>query len=268
MIVLTGHGDREIDFEATRAGAADFLVKGEVSPALLERTIRYAIRSREDLQALRATQEGLRRLNDEFERRVSERTAELKRTISELAEEQDRIAWLANVNRAVLDATVDGIHLVDRAGTTLVANSAFERLATEVLGFMSSESLGEYHGNIADLTTDPVEYRELAATITADAEHVGVDEFELARSRRSFQRYTAPVRDTRNALVGRIFVLHEITAEREAARLRAELIATVSHELRTPLTSILGATEFLAAVSWTWPRASITWSWCTTPANG
>ena len=45
VILLTGHDDRELDVRALQAGAADFLVKGEVSAALLERTIRYAIRA-------------------------------------------------------------------------------------------------------------------------------------------------------------------------------------------------------------------------------
>ncbi len=56
VIVMTGQGDREVDVEAARAGAADYLVKGEVTPALLERTIRYALRSRNDLRALRDSQ--------------------------------------------------------------------------------------------------------------------------------------------------------------------------------------------------------------------
>jgi signal transduction histidine kinase len=60
VIVLTGQGDRAVDLEAARAGAADYLVKSEVSPALLERTIRYAMRSRADLRALRESEAGLR----------------------------------------------------------------------------------------------------------------------------------------------------------------------------------------------------------------
>jgi putative two-component system response regulator len=52
IILLTGQGDRHVDVEAQRAGAADYLVKGEVSPALLERTIRFAIRTHAALQEL------------------------------------------------------------------------------------------------------------------------------------------------------------------------------------------------------------------------
>ena len=60
MIVLTGQGDHEVDIEAARAGASDYLVKGEISPTLLERTIRYAIRSHADMRALRESEAMLR----------------------------------------------------------------------------------------------------------------------------------------------------------------------------------------------------------------
>jgi signal transduction histidine kinase/DNA-binding response OmpR family regulator len=43
MILLTGQGDYDVDLEAMRAGATDFLLKDETSPARLERTIRYAV---------------------------------------------------------------------------------------------------------------------------------------------------------------------------------------------------------------------------------
>ncbi len=43
MILMTGQGDREVDLEAMRAGASDYLVKGEIDAPLLDRSIRYAI---------------------------------------------------------------------------------------------------------------------------------------------------------------------------------------------------------------------------------
>ncbi len=46
MILLTGRGDRTIDLEAMRAGAADYLLKGEIDAPTLERSIRYAFARR------------------------------------------------------------------------------------------------------------------------------------------------------------------------------------------------------------------------------
>ena len=43
IIMLTGQGDRTVDMEAMKAGAADYLNKSEVDPYALERAIRYAI---------------------------------------------------------------------------------------------------------------------------------------------------------------------------------------------------------------------------------
>ena len=43
VIILTGQSDYEIDLEATALGVTDYLVKQELDPAGLERSIRYAI---------------------------------------------------------------------------------------------------------------------------------------------------------------------------------------------------------------------------------
>jgi PAS domain S-box-containing protein len=43
VIMLTGKGDYNIDREAMQAGAYDYLVKGEITADLLERSIRYAV---------------------------------------------------------------------------------------------------------------------------------------------------------------------------------------------------------------------------------
>ena len=43
IILLTGQGEREIDLEAMKAGAADYLIKGRLDAGLLERSIRYAV---------------------------------------------------------------------------------------------------------------------------------------------------------------------------------------------------------------------------------
>lgn len=43
MILLTGQGEAEVDIAAMRAGAADFLIKGDITAQSLERAIRYSL---------------------------------------------------------------------------------------------------------------------------------------------------------------------------------------------------------------------------------
>ncbi len=71
IILLTGQGDYSIDIEAMKSGAADYLVKDEMSPALLERTIRYAIESKQ-------AHAQIVRYHDQLEDLVKERTAQLE----------------------------------------------------------------------------------------------------------------------------------------------------------------------------------------------
>lgn len=57
IILMTGQGDREIDIEATRVGAADYLLKGQTDAALLERAIRYSIQHKQSEAARRQLRE-------------------------------------------------------------------------------------------------------------------------------------------------------------------------------------------------------------------
>jgi PAS domain S-box-containing protein len=57
VILLTGCGDYRTDMAAMQAGAADFLVKDELSPAVLERSIRYATERDRTARVIRLMQE-------------------------------------------------------------------------------------------------------------------------------------------------------------------------------------------------------------------
>ena len=53
IILLTGQGDHEIDVEAMKAGAADYLEKSQLGAPMLERSIRYAIERKRAEQKIR-----------------------------------------------------------------------------------------------------------------------------------------------------------------------------------------------------------------------
>ncbi len=84
IILLTGQGDRDLALEALEAGAADYLVKGDINAVMLERSIRYALQQKR--HAL------------ELEEKVTERTAALEEANRALRDSEKRI-------RALLDTT-------------------------------------------------------------------------------------------------------------------------------------------------------------------
>ena len=81
IIVLTGFGDRDLDARALEAGAVDFLSKEELTAALLDRSIRYAVRQWQILQSLRAAEGRARQLSIDL---LSVQESERKRIAGEL----------------------------------------------------------------------------------------------------------------------------------------------------------------------------------------
>ena len=107
MILLTGQGDHEVDLEAMKAGAADFLVKGQIEASLLERSIRYAIERAQTLKALRASEARNRTLLAETERRLKEQIAlrEAGAAISSALDLETVLTQIAEQMAKVVDAT-------------------------------------------------------------------------------------------------------------------------------------------------------------------
>ncbi|HEX2981373.1 MAG TPA: HD domain-containing phosphohydrolase [Anaerolineaceae bacterium] len=64
IILLTGQGGYNIDVQAMKAGAADYLVKSEITPMLLERSIRYALERKRAEENLRSTEHKLRLITE------------------------------------------------------------------------------------------------------------------------------------------------------------------------------------------------------------
>ncbi|MDX1946140.1 MAG: response regulator [Pirellulaceae bacterium] len=94
IIMLTGQREREVDLLAMQAGATDFLVKDQLNGEQLERAIRYSRQQKRH-------EEAIRRVNQQLEERVSERTAELARVNDSL---QAEIAERKRIEAALLEA--------------------------------------------------------------------------------------------------------------------------------------------------------------------
>ena len=162
----------------------------------------------------------------------------------ELAEQNVDLERLANVLRAVLDSTVDGILLSDADGNVQLANRPVVKL-TRDFGMTFDGPVVDRLLSVADRMADPVKYRNAMERLRENPNDSTFDEFEDALTGRVFQGFTAPVRDDRGGSLGRIWTLREVTKERELDRLKDDFVATVSHELRTPLTSMMGFLEMI-----------------------
>jgi diguanylate cyclase (GGDEF)-like protein len=106
IIFLTGQDDRELDMKAMQAGAADYLVKGKVTAALLERSIRYAIQRQQLLMEMHR-----RSLIDDLTGLLN------RRGFEEQATRQLRLAGRRGIGIALLYADIDNFKQInDRWG--------------------------------------------------------------------------------------------------------------------------------------------------------
>ena len=174
----------------------------------------------------------------------NEMSRSLQRHQDDLAEQNLDLERLANVLRAVLDSTIDGILLSDAEGNMQLANRPLVRLTRE-MGMSYEGTVVDRLLSVEHRVRDKEAYRKTMEGLRDKADASTFDEFEDSVTGRVYQGYTSPVLDDRGGFVGRLWTLRDVTEQRELDRLKDEFVATVSHELRTPLTSMMGFLEMI-----------------------
>jgi two-component system sensor histidine kinase/response regulator len=161
-----------------------------------------------------------------------------------LAEQNVDLERLANVLRAVLDSTIDGILLSDAEGNMQLANRPLVRLTRE-MGMSYEGTVVDRLLSVEHRVRDKEAYHAAMERLRDNPDESTFDEFEDSVTGRVFQGFTSPVLDDRGGFIGRLWTLRDVTEQRELDRLKDEFVATVSHELRTPLTSMMGFLEMI-----------------------
>jgi PAS domain S-box-containing protein len=167
-------------------------------------------------------------------------------------EQNHILATLNHRMESVLNATNDGIAMLDRGDRFTLVNRRF----CELLGARADQLLHQTAGQALEEmpeagTTEARELFHKVIEITRQGADgvVGVSEHTVelrVPERRFVQVYTAPVlTDEEGEWVGRILALRDVTRENELDQMKTDFISVVSHELRTPLTSIRGYTDLL-----------------------
>ena len=161
--------------------------------------------------------------------------------LRESASQQSRLrARLEALTASMSDALV----AVDADGRVITFNPAAERLVgrsvDDVLDLPLAEVLrGRGPGDVVPAVAlgDPDSEQALSAQVLLQGP--GGRYIPIAAT-------AAPVRDSDGHVLGRVFVLRDVTREAELERMKAEFLSNVSHELRTPLTPIKGYADILA----------------------
>ena len=178
-------------------------------------------------------------------RTFDEMTTSLSSQSSQLRDAAGVQARLRARLEALTSSMSDGLVAVNPDGKIVTFNPAAQRLVgrdiTEVLGLPLEQVL---------VGRAPNEQSPAEALGEYDSEETRAVQVLLERNDGRFVPTSitaAPVHDIAGGVIlGRVFVLRDVTREVEVERMKSEFLSNVSHELRTPLTPIKGYAEVLA----------------------
>ena len=250
VIFLSGLNDLDAKMRAFRCGGVDFLSKPfDLEEILIRvqthlRIVRVEHLKRE-IEVRKAAEAEVRRLNDELEVRVRQRTQELI-TVND---------QLRKFHRSIEHSPVSVV-ITDRKGTIEYVNPKF----TEATGYTVEDVMGKNPRMLNARKQPPEFYRNLWKTIEAGDIWQG----EFCNKKKTGELYwesaaISPIRNDQGEITHYVAVKEDITGrkrtaeEMSKARETAEIankaksvfLANMSHEIRTPLNAILGYTQIL-----------------------
>ena len=190
---------------------------------------------------------------------LEEQNSYIEELNSQLEDENIRYLQQREILQALVDSLGAGTVMTDLEGRILFINEAWKELFNYLdfkEEYYSKDSF--YINNDASFGTE-IFFKNTVAGIENNDElfdtlinltqdiykKYSIDMEQKQPVKRFLNLYSNPCVSETGNIFGRVFVVRDISHQKEIDKMKTELISTVSHELRTPMSSILGFSELL-----------------------
>jgi signal transduction histidine kinase len=178
----------------------------------------------------------LRRINEQLDQRVMERTRDLADALSREHAEASR-------QQAILTSIADGVIVFSPEGRAELVNPAIAAMLSRQPGALVDQPAVDVLEGIR-----PADRDTILAIIRREGPPRATLKVEAGGGSRILSVSLANVvsaEDLTNA--GTVAVFRDITREAELDRMKSDFVSMVSHELRTPMTAIKGYVDLMSA---------------------
>jgi PAS domain S-box-containing protein len=212
IIILTGKGNQDIDMEAMRSGAADYLVKDKIDANSLERAIRYSLQQARSLQTIKE--------NEIKYRNVFEKTKD--------------VIYITKKSGKFIDINDSATPLFGYTKEEFMNMNASELYANPADREKFEELIAQ-NGTVKDFEVELVNVnKEKLYCLLSAGIHTALDENE--------ELYIGIIHDLTRRRKAEIEMMNF-----EKFAVTGRLARTIAHEVRNPLTNIHLAVEQLRA---------------------
>ncbi len=189
-----------------------------------------------DITRRKMTERALRESHDDLEKKIAERTIELRSANAELAEEVEE-RRRAEKELLRLATAVEGVSevilITDDGGSIQYANQAFENIT----GYSRREALGMDAWGLESGHNGDI--REIRAVLSSGKSWSG----QLVGHKKDGVRFDelvtiSPIMDASGKIINLVMVKRDMTSESLLHKVREYFTLITAHELRTPLTKL------------------------------